>query len=206
MTPKERHRFALRRNFVAIKSRPLGPTTIFLILFSAVFITTAVYGAPQAESVAAPLPTPLVNARKVFISFAGQELNPRAGMFGKYSGGPDRTYNQFYAAMKAWGQYELVSAPADADLIFEIRFSDPITGYQVTSGSSLEPADSPHFRLIIRDPKSQVVLWAFTEQVESAIRQATRDKNFDQSLNALIADLKGLAARTGAPGGGAKTP
>lgn len=29
----------------------------------------------------------------------------------QYSGGPDRLYNEFYAAMKSWGRYELVSTP-----------------------------------------------------------------------------------------------
>ena len=33
------------------------------------------------------------------------------------------TYNEFYAAMKSWGRYELVSSPADADMVFEIRFA-----------------------------------------------------------------------------------
>ena len=40
-----------------------------------------------------------------------------------YSGGPDRAYNEFYAAMKTWGRYELVAAPRDADLVFEIRLT-----------------------------------------------------------------------------------
>ena len=31
-------------------------------------------------------------------------------------------YNEFYEHMKSWGKYQLVQAPADADLVFEIRF------------------------------------------------------------------------------------
>src|ERR1035438_1463137 len=29
--------------------------------------------------------------------------------------------------MKSWGRYELVAAPADADLVFELRFAAPLT-------------------------------------------------------------------------------
>ena len=43
-------------------------------------------------------------------------------------GGPDRTYNEFYAVVKGSGSYELVSAPAGADLIFEISFASSLAG------------------------------------------------------------------------------
>ena len=32
-------------------------------------------------------------------------------------------YNRFSAAMKSWGRYELVASPAEAGLVFEIRFT-----------------------------------------------------------------------------------
>ena len=34
--------------------------------------------------------------------------------------GTRRAYDQSYAAIKNWGQYELVSSPSDADLVFEV--------------------------------------------------------------------------------------
>ena len=46
---------------------------------------------------AAPLPSQILTAKKVFIS------NADAGTMDNY--------NQFYAAIKTWGRYELVSAP-----------------------------------------------------------------------------------------------
>jgi hypothetical protein len=78
------------------------------------------------ETAPAPLPAQIISAKKVFIANAGQESNPNAGIFGKYSGGINRAYNQFYSALKNWGRYELVSNPADCDLVLEIRFTDAI--------------------------------------------------------------------------------
>lgn len=139
----------------------------------------------------APLPSPLIDAKKVFISYAGQESNPEAGDF---SGGSSRTYNEFYAAMKSWGRYELVASPAECDLVFEIRFRDPTSVKGVSNGSSIGPSDEPQFRLVVLDQKTHVVLWAFTEYVERAYRKGNRDKNFEQSLALVVADVKSLAA------------
>jgi hypothetical protein len=73
---------------------------------------------PKDPVPSAPVPSPITAARKVFISNApGNNLPPSLG-------GPDRTYNEFYAAMKGWGHYQLVAAPSDADLILEI--SSPV--------------------------------------------------------------------------------
>ena len=38
----------------------------------------------------------------------------------------NQPYNAFYAAMKEWGKYTLVVSPAEADLVFEIRFNAPL--------------------------------------------------------------------------------
>ena len=56
----------------------------------------------------------------MFISNAGGESFEGVIDQTVFNGGPDRPYNQFYAAMKAWGRYEVLSSPPDADLVFEI--------------------------------------------------------------------------------------
>jgi hypothetical protein len=77
-----------------------------------------------AASGTAPLPAQILTAKKVFISYAGGESNSRlAG----YSGVTDRTYNQFYASLKTWGHYDLVPTPAEAELVFEISFTNSIS-------------------------------------------------------------------------------
>src|SRR5207302_11068504 len=68
----------------------------------------------KKELFPAPLPSQIYTSKKVFVSNGGDET------LGDYSGGPDRAYNQLYAALKGWGPYEPVSAPADAELVFEI--------------------------------------------------------------------------------------
>ena len=83
---------------------------------------------PKDAAPPAPVPSPIAAARKVFISNApGSNLPPSLG-------GPDRTYNEFYAAMKGWGHYELVASPSDADLILEISFTSSLSG---VGGSSM---------------------------------------------------------------------
>lgn len=57
----------------------------------------------------APVPSLILTAKRVFIANGGGDES----LFDwpQYSGGPDRLYNEFYAAMKSWGRYELVSTP-----------------------------------------------------------------------------------------------
>lgn len=96
--------------------------------------------------------------------------------------------------MKASPRFSPVSAPADADLVFEISFMElPVAGGVVNGGSSPNTADAK-FRLVILDPKTHVVLWTFVEYVEGAMLQGNRDKNFEQALGRLVGDIQSLAS------------
>jgi len=141
------------------------------------------------NSPAAPLPPQIAAAKKVFISYAGQDKNPRAGFTGQYSGDRNRAYNQFYAAIKTWGRYEVVSAPTDADLVLELSFNQPIVWGKWADDTF---SDDAFFRLVVRDPRTSIALWGFTEHVASANRKSNRDKNFDMSLENIVKDLQGL--------------
>jgi hypothetical protein len=141
-----------------------------------------------AQAPAAPLPSQIATAKKVFISNAGREFLPNL-----WSGTPDRTYNEFYTAVKTWGRYDLVGAPGEADMVFEISFSNPIT--TVGGGAS---TNTPHFWLVLRDPKTHVVLWTLEEYVPTVGLQKARDKKFDDALNTLVDDLKALTAQSAA--------
>ncbi len=157
-------------------------TMLFLAL------TALIAQEPPAASSAAPVPVQIAAAKRAFIANGGGENSPlaRDGRGSWFSGGPDRAYNQFYAAMKIWGRHELVPTPTDADLVFEISFSLP--------GSS--QADAGRFRLSIIDPKTRTLLWALTERVAPFARQKTGDRNYDQALAYLVQDLKNLVARS----------
>lgn len=124
----------------------------------------------------APVPSQILAAKKIFISNGGEDLwldiDPKHD--------PSLTYNDFYADMKSWGKYELVSTPTDADVVFEIR---------------LVFQESSHLRLLILDPKSHITLWTLNQHADAANRDATARKNLDKAMNSLVATIKDLVAR-----------
>jgi hypothetical protein len=163
---------------------------VFCVIFTIALLSVpALQAAPQEDTTStsppaprvvvkpAPLPAQIQAAKRVFISNAGGELKDW------FNGGPNRCYNQFYAAMKDWGHYELVAAPADADLIFEIHAG----GLYLT-----EREEIPKFELVIYDPKTHVVLWAFAERLDLALLKGHRDENFDKGINKLMERVKQL--------------
>jgi len=137
------------------------------------------------EPAPAPVPSQILAAQKVFISNAGGSFETPFSI-AVFDGGPDRTYNEFYAAMKSWGRYEVVLSPADADMVLEVRceFSDSASG-------SLPIAEK--LRLVVIDPKTNITLWSFTQYVQFAGQLRNRDKNFDQAVNTIVNRLKILA-------------
>jgi hypothetical protein len=92
--------------------------------------------------------------------------------------------------MKTWGQYELVSAPTDADLVLEMSFGVQAEGANVIKGDGIGAGYAPRFRLLILDPDTHFTLWAFTQHVQWALLAGNRDKNFDQGMTSLVNDLK----------------
>jgi len=127
----------------------------------------------------------------VFISNGGGESFESVIDETVFNGGPDRPYNQFYAAMKNWGRYELVSSPTDADLVFEISWVLTDTGLRLPVLGQL--------RLVVIDPKTHVTLWNFTEYVRGAILLGNRDKNFDQAMTIIVNRMKLLATPLAVP-------
>jgi len=138
----------------------------------------------------APVPAQLTGAKKVFISYGGGSTNV-AG----YSGSDTRVYEQFYAAMKAWGHYDLAPTPSDAELAFEISFSSPLSAVSPFGGGAhgVPVTSDPHLRLGIIDVKTHITLWTVIEHIDQAILQGNRDKNFDRAMNALVNDVAKLA-------------
>ncbi len=151
-------------------------SALVIVFLSASFLRA------QAPSAAPPAPVPaqIISARKLFISNGGEQRNPSGDLY--FSGGPDRAYNQFYAAVKDWDRYEIVSAPADADLVLQIHVAD-------ARGGGLSELD-----LVVLDPKTNVTLWTLSEHASAAGRQKTRDASLDRAISLLSDDLKRLAA------------
>lgn len=148
----------------------------------------------------APVPARILGAKKVFIANAGGD--ERSTTDPLYNGGPDRTYDGLYAALKSWGRYELVNDPADADLVMEIKFQ---IERPVLKGNTLTSSDyDPKFRLTIRDPKTNVLLWGFTEHAQWALLQGNRDRNFDAALGKIVGDVQALGADASPAGNSSK--
>jgi hypothetical protein len=78
--------------------------------------------------------------------------------------------------MKSWRKHELVQGPADADLVFEIRYVSGLSDSQLC--------------LSIVDPKTHLVLWPLIQHVQSSSRETARRKKFDQAMTDLVDDVK----------------
>jgi hypothetical protein len=123
-----------------------------------------------------PIPSQIITGKKVFISYRESDADP---------GSLDLTYHEFYALMKSWGKYELTATPAEADLIFEIRFVSGISDSQLW--------------MCIVDPKTHVMLWPLIQHVEGSSRETARRKKFDAAMADIVDDLKTLTAPPAAP-------
>jgi hypothetical protein len=164
--------------------------------FRLLVVMVLLAGAPvaweqQAPAIrVAPVPTQVVTAKKVFISNAG--VDATSPIHFKRARGPNEPYEQFYVAMKHSGRYELVGAPADADLVLQLRFSAPLNSCETYQ---------PQLLLEILDTKTHFLLWTFTEAVKDVGRHplfevnANWDKNLKEGIDNLVEDLTQLAGQ-----------
>jgi hypothetical protein len=176
---------------LTILKRTITPLVFALALATAPFLVAQ----QTKETLPAPLPAQIINGKTVFISNAGGDTNFL------YSGGADRLYNQFYAAMKDWGRYQLAASPAEADLVLAISFSNQFVGENVPKGDGAptpvlgRALTDPQLRLTVVDPGTRVTLWTFTEHVQFALLQGNRDKNFDRALTNLMNNIRNVAGQ-----------
>ena len=134
----------------------------FVVMLSEI-ASVAQQPAPVAIAPASPL---LLNAKKIFISNAGAD----SGLFPHpFTGDPDRAYNAFYANVASRGRYQLVTTPAEADLVFELQLTAP-NGPSNADKSKGASDPLPMLRLVIYDRPTHYVLWALTESIGAADR------------------------------------
>ena len=150
----------------------------FFLLITALSSICAAQDAPEA-----PIPIQITTAKKVFIANGGADNTFQFASLDKPAGGPVRAYNEFYAAVKTWGHYEIASVPSDADLVFQLSVRALPTEIA-----------APQFTVTIIDPKTRITLWVFTEYAQPAGLQKNREKNYEVAMAALIKDLKALAS------------
>jgi len=183
---------------------PKSPFLFSIVVATALLLVPFADGQKSTDVLPTPFPAQITRGKTVFISNAGGDTNYL------YSGGPDRLYNPFYAAIQSWGRYQLVAGPGDADLVLAISFSNQFVGDKDPRGNgSSSPSfgrslADPQFRLTVLDPGTRVTLWTFTEHVQFAVLQGNRDKNFDQALAALANDVRNVAGQLAATSAVAK--
>jgi hypothetical protein len=147
-----------------------------LLVFAILLTAAPALTAQNSLAAAAPVPSQILNAKKVFV------VNTSGGIdSGMWSGGPNRIYNEFYAALKSGGRFELTSSPSDADLVLDVDVIANSAVWQI--------------RLNILDPKTGIVLWAVYEPTKFTMSKVTREKNLDDTINKLVGDLSGLTTR-----------
>ena len=153
------------------------------LLLLAIPLTTGLLLGAEQESTSAPIPAQIKTAKTIFISNANDDCY--------YAGTGcvrDVFYDEFYAAMKNWGRYQIVASPADADLVFELGSGVVFIPSPRDAGAAVHA----YYRLGILDPKTRVALWAFNEHADDAIFEENRIKNSARARAKIISDLKAL--------------
>jgi len=155
--------------------------------------TVAVLAQRAAMAPAAPLPSQILTAKKVFISNAGSGVDEKL-----WSGGPAQPYNELYTAIKSSGQYQLAATPADADLVLEISFADPLTDVGGSKDSGSTSFTTPQLKLVLLDPKTRIILWTLCEKTSTTHGEKGRDQALADSIGKLVSDLKALTSQPAA--------
>lgn len=125
---------------------------------------------------AAPLPSALATANKLFLGNAGNQEN----------GDCLRAYNQFYADLNGLGRYSFVGDPGEADLVLELHYEvDPDAAEYGNHGGN----NVRQFRVVIEDPHTRVVLWTLVERTNYATFKANRQKNLVEVVAKLAEDV-----------------
>lgn len=163
-----------------------------LTVFSLVAAHAAV--AQITTTVSAPVPTIIASAHRVFISNAGNDTYGSESYLSRsrYAGGPNRFYNQFYAAIKSWGRFALTDSPTNAEVVYEVRFTAPVAD-QASEATGNFVYD-PQLNLNLLDPQTRVVLWSLTEHIAPARTAGGDSRNFDSAVTRMVARVKGLVA------------
>jgi hypothetical protein len=179
---------------------------ISFVCLAILILPVSVLAAQSKAVPSAPVPAQILTAKKVFVANSGGDQPFYNDSL--FNGGPDRAYNEFYAGMKASGRYELVGAPADADLLIEIALTVPAVSRPERESGQGETILGPvpydaQFRVVIRDSKTNALLWAFTQHVQWAILQGNREKNFELAMAKLVSDVQSLGAPSVVPADGA---
>ncbi len=133
-----------------------------------------------------PVPAQIAAAHSIFIVNNGADTN--------FPISAEDAYSRVYAALQAWGHFQLVSSPDQADLVFQLRAIAPVTGvYGDRTGAYA--INSPAFQLAIKNPKTNVTLWTINSPVQVAGRKAARERWLNIAVANLVSRVKVLTGQ-----------
>jgi hypothetical protein len=170
-----------------------------LSCFCLLLLTTTVAFAQKGKQPAPPAAPPppdviakVTAAKNIFISNASADP-PFTQLV---PGGADMGYNAFYASLKQWGHFQLVSSPAQADLIFEIRSSTTISGYRTYCGppNTTYNVYAPALMLSIFEASTHDPVYWITQPFEPGRNNAKTKIAFAQAISELTDQVKTLVA------------
>ncbi|WP_188758607.1 hypothetical protein [Edaphobacter acidisoli] len=128
-----------------------------------------------------PVPSQFATAHNIFLAAGGA---PALGNRAKLA--TNMSYDSMYHALETLTQYHLVANPASSDLAME-------TSIHVAVGNAGNQFNSVSLRLVVRDTKTQTLLWILDEPLDGAFREKTFQKNLDDAASHLAQDLKVLS-------------
>ena len=152
-----------------------------VVRFALLYLVLGALGVPMLFAQAAPVPSALASAKKVFVSNAG--VDGFSYEFFQPSATPYEPYNGTYIALKQWGRYELVADPASADLVFEVSLV-----------TNLAPRGGFHayLQLKVIETKTHFTLWTVTQDFSPEVRDSKNQKALSKAIQALVEQLKGV--------------
>jgi hypothetical protein len=163
-------------------------------------LASCVFAQAPAPPPAGPVPPAVVNAKSIFISNSGSDIDLFPGIYSEghqlsylFNGDEDRPYSEFFSALAATGDYKLPSDPSQADLVLELQLRAhpaPELG---------APGPLAELRLIVYGGQSHYVLWTITQAIEPANLQKNRDKNFDEAVTNLLNRFLQVAGKLPVP-------
>ncbi|HZZ39551.1 MAG TPA: hypothetical protein VFE06_10485 [Acidobacteriaceae bacterium] len=155
----------------------------------------------QAPPPPAPIPAPIRAAHTLFIANAGMDAFSLQA-FQELGLAKTNTYDSLYAAIESWKTVQLVSSPADADLVLNIRCTAPFIGNH--NGWNFQDVLATttwqfQYEITIYDAKTHFLLWTLTEPVRPANLTATWHKNIANANAILAGQLQALLAPPPSP-------
>jgi len=169
-----------------------------LCLFVAVGCASAagIVAQNPAPAPSGPVPPAIVQAKSVFVSNSGSDIDLFPGIYSEghqlpylFNGDESRPYSEFYSALAATRDYQLAADPSQADLVLELQLRAhpaPQLG---------APGPLAELRLVVYGSQSHYVLWTITQAIEPANLQKNRDKNFEEAITNLLDQFLAVAGK-----------